>query len=257
MGESACILFESWVPDAPELKIRFIGTVRTTSGSAKWVQDAERVPGMVKAVESWRLFWLLALAASAAICLGLPLADFHSARGTAPMILRSVRYALPLFLLAFTASSLATLCPSPLTRWLLRNRRYIGLGFAFAMAWHFSFVGYSIFSFGLSASGLTARGLALDLIGLVFLVLMTLTSFRWSARRLTSANWRRLHKTGVYVIWFVATYIYLNSLRNGLDAFRVAATSLLFAALVLRVVVWINSRSRGAITTSTIGGTST
>jgi sulfoxide reductase heme-binding subunit YedZ len=212
---------------------------------------------MAKAVESWRLFWLLALATSVAACLGLPLADFHSARGTAPMILRSVRYALPLFLLAITASSLATLWPSRLTRWLLRNRRYIGLGFAFGMAWHLSFVGYSIFSFGLSASGLTARGLALDLIGLTFLLLMTLTSFRWSARRLTSANWRRLHKTGVYVIWFVAAYIYLNSLRNGVDVFRVVASSLLIAAWLLRVIVWVSSRARAAITMSRVGGTST
>jgi methionine sulfoxide reductase heme-binding subunit len=209
---------------------------------------------MAKAVESWRLFWLLALATSVANSFGLPLADFHSARGTAPMILRSLRYALPLFLLAFTASSVATLWPNRLTRWLLRNRRYFGLGFAFGMAWHLSFVGYSIFSFGLSASGLTARGLALDLIGLTFLLLMTLTSFRWSARRLTSANWRRLHKTGVYVIWFVATYIYVRHLE---DVFHVAAFSLLIAAWLLRVSAWANRRVRGTIPTSTAGGTST
>jgi sulfoxide reductase heme-binding subunit YedZ len=209
------------------------------------------------AVESWRLFWLLALTTTVATCLGLPLADFHSARGTLPMILRTVRDALPLFLVAFTASSLAALWPSQPTRWLLRNRRYVGLGFAFGMAWHFSFVGYSIFSFGLTESGLTAKALALDLIALAFLLLMTLTSFRWAARRLTIANWRRLHKTGVYVIWFVATYIYLGSLRHGGDVLHVVAFSLLIAAWLLRVTAWVNRRVRGAIATSTSGGTST
>jgi methionine sulfoxide reductase heme-binding subunit len=223
----------------------------------KWLEGAGREPSMARAVESWRLFWLLALATSVATCLSLPLADFQSARGIAPMILRSVRYALPLFLLAFTASSLATLWPSRLTMWLLRNRRYVGLGFAFGMAWHFSFVGYSIFSFGLSASGLTARALALDLIALIFLLLMTLTSFRWSARRLTNANWRRLHKTGVYVIWFVATYIYLGNVRHGGDLLHVVAFSLLIGAWLLRVIVWVNSRVRGAIPTSTSRRTST
>ena len=212
---------------------------------------------MAKAVESWWLFWLLALAISVATCLWLPLADFHSARGTAPVILRSVRYALPLFLLAFTASSLATLWPSQLTRWLLRNRRYIGLGFAFAMAWHFSFVGYSIFSFGLYASSLTVRALALDIIALIFLLFLTLTSFRWFARRLTSANWRRLHKTGVYVIWFVATYIYLGSVRHGGDVLHVVAFSLFIAAWLLRVIAWANRRTRSSIPASTAGGTST
>lgn len=205
------------------------------------------------AVESWRLFWLLALTTTVVTCLGLPLADFHSARGTLPMILRSVRDALPLFLLAFTASSLAALWPSRLTRWLLRNRRYVGLGFAFGMAWHFSFVGYSIFSFGLTESGLTAKALALDLIGLTFLLLMTLTSFRWSARRLTAAHWRHLHKTGVYVIWFVATYIYLGSLRHGGDVLHVVAFSLLIAAWLLRVTAWVNRRVRGAISTPVSG----
>jgi sulfoxide reductase heme-binding subunit YedZ len=208
---------------------------------------------MAKAFESWRLFWLLALAISVAICLQLPLADFHSARGTAPMILGSVRDALPLFLLAFTASSLARLWPSQLTRWLLRNRRYVGLGFAFGMAWHFCFVAYSLFSFGMSASGLAPRGLALDLFGLTFLLLMTLTSFRWSARRLSSANWRRLHKTGVYVIWFVATYIYMRHLESVL---HVVAFSLLIAACLLRVSAWAKGRVHGAIPTATVGHTS-
>jgi DMSO/TMAO reductase YedYZ heme-binding membrane subunit len=209
---------------------------------------------MAKAIESWRLFWMLALATSVAICSGLPLADFHSAQGTAPMISRSVRCALPLFLLAFTASSLATLWPNKVTRWLLRNRRYLGLGFAFGMAWHFSFVAYSIFSFGLS---LTPRGLALDLIALFFLVLMTLTSFRWFARRLTAARWRRLHKTGAYAIWFVPTYIYLHSLLPGGDVVRVVAFSLFIAAWLLRVFAWVNSKVRGAIPKSTAGGMQT
>jgi sulfoxide reductase heme-binding subunit YedZ len=199
---------------------------------------------MPKATESWRLFWLLALSLSAAVCLWLPLTDFHSARGIAPMILRSVRYALPLFLLAFTASSLATLWPSRLTKWLLQNRRYFGLGFAFGMAWHFSFVGYSIFSFGLSASGLTAKALALDLIAFTFLFLMTVTSFRWSARRLSIANWRRLHKVGVYAIWFVATYIYLSNVRHGGDVIHVVTLGLLICAWLLRVIAWANHRIR-------------
>lgn len=209
---------------------------------------------MAKSIESWRLFWLLALLLSLANGLWLPFADFHSARGTAPMILRSVRYALPLFLLAFSASSLARLWPSRLTRWLLRNRRFVGLGFAFGMVWHLSFVGYSIFLFGLFESGLTPRGLALDLTGLTFLILMTLTSFRWSARHLSSANWRRLHKTGIYVIWFVATYIYL---RHAGDALHIVAFALLTGAWLLRVTAWVKWRRRRAIPNAAAGGTST
>jgi methionine sulfoxide reductase heme-binding subunit len=203
---------------------------------------------MAKALESWRLFLLLALIITVATSPCLPFVDFHSAQGIQPIILRSVRYALPLFLLAFTASSLATLWPGPLTRWLLRNRRYFGLGFAFAMAWHFSFVGYSIFAFGLFGSGLTPKGFALDLFGFTFLLLMTLTSFRWSARRLTPTNWRRLHKTGVYAIWLVATYIYARHIGNVIHA---VASGLLIGAWLLRVAAWAKKRARGTIPIST------
>jgi methionine sulfoxide reductase heme-binding subunit len=195
----------------------------------------------VRPFGSWRLFWTLALIESVAILAGLPRADFHSLHGIEPIILHSVRCALPLFLLAFTASSLHTLRPSRTTRWLLSNRRYIGLAFGFAMAWHFSFVAYSIYLFG---NQLNARATALDLTGLTFLLLMALTSFQWSARRLGATNWRRLHKTGIYVIWFVATYVYLGSVRRGGDRLHYAIFATLLAAWLLRIAAWTKHRVR-------------
>jgi methionine sulfoxide reductase heme-binding subunit len=203
-------------------------------------------------LNAWSLFWVLALATSVANLLGLPHADFHSARGMSPIILLSVRCALLLFLAAFTASSLATLWPSAGTRWLLANRRYIGLSFAFGMAWHFSFVAYTIGSFG---NPLNAKATALDVIGFVFLLLLTLTSFRSAARRLSRANWRRLHKTGVYAIWLVATAIYFHSVREGGDLFHRVAFVALLAAWMLRVVAWArkrSSRTQAAARTSAI-----
>src|ERR1700733_14682971 len=189
---------------------------------------------MTPRLNSWSLFWVLALAASVADVLGLPAADFHSARGMSPIIVRTVRCALPLFLVAFTASSLATLWPSAGTRWLLANRRYIGLAFAFSMAWHFSFVAYTIWTFG---NPLNAKATALDAIGFLFLLLLTLTSFRSFARHLSPVNWRRLHKTGVYVIWLVATAIYFHSLRDG-DLLHRVVFAVLLAAWALPAVAW-------------------
>jgi methionine sulfoxide reductase heme-binding subunit len=199
---------------------------------------------MGKALGSWRLFWVLALATSTAICLGLPSTDFHTVRGMEFIILRSVRCALPLFLVAFTASSLATLWPSRGTRWLLANRRYIGLAFAFTMAWHFSFVAYSIWMFG---NRLNAKATALDVIGLIFLLLLTLTSFRWSKRRLSAATWRRLHKIGVYVIWLLATEIFFGIVRGGGDLLHDVALSVLVAAWLLRVAAWVKQRLRHSV----------
>ena len=205
-------------------------------------------------LNSWPLFWALALAASIVNLFGLPETDFHSARGMAPIILRSVRCALPLFLVAFTASSLATLWPSSGTRWVLANRRYIGLAFAFGMAWHLSFVAYTILSFG---NPLNAKATAMDVVGFVFLLLLTLTSFRPFARHLSRPNWRRLHKTGVYVIWLVASAIYFHGVREGWGLFYRVGFSVLLAAWVLRVTAWAKRRFAGgsAVPPAAITGT--
>ena len=203
--------------------------------------------GMGKTINGWRLFWALALATSVADSLGLPGTDFHTANGVEVIILRTVRCALPWFLVAFTASSLVTLWPSRITRWVRANRRYFGLAFAFGMGWHLTFVGYSILLFG---NRLNAKATALDVIGLAFLLLLTLTSFRPLARRLSPTNWRRLHKTGVYVIWLLATEIYLGIARHGGDALHDAILMLLVAAWLLRVAAWLKKRlpRRGAAT---------
>jgi hypothetical protein len=186
-------------------------------------------------INSWRLFWLLALATTAATSLGLPFADFQSAHGMEFIIKHSVRCALPLFLLAFTASSLATIWPGPLSRWLLSNRRYLGLAFAYGMALHFALVGYSVLSFG---NKLNSFVTALDLTGAGFLLAMTLTSFRWIAHHLSTVNWRRLHKTGAYAIWLLATYIYVSDVRYERDVVHALVASVFLGAWILRVAAW-------------------
>lgn len=190
---------------------------------------------MPKALASWRLFWVLALAETVAICAGLPAADLHSRRGTDVIIIHSVRCALPLFLVAFTASSLARLWPSRGTRWVLSNRRYFGVAFAFGMGWHLSFVAYSMLLLG---RRLDRISLMEDLIGLTFLIAMTLTSFRWASRHISVATWRRLHKTGIYVIWLLALYLYQGHARAGHDIFDIAAVGFLLLAGGLRAAAW-------------------
>jgi DMSO/TMAO reductase YedYZ heme-binding membrane subunit len=194
---------------------------------------------MRSSMQSWRLFRWLAFAISITICCALPFTQFRSAHGTEFIILYSVRCALPFFILAFSASSLAVLWPSQGTRWLLYNRRYFGLAFAFAMGWHLTFVAYTTFRFG---NPLNRVATALDLIGFAFLLALTLTSFRWFARWLGPAGWRRLHKTGVYVIWLLATDIYFAGARSDRDLFHAVALGILIFAWLLRVAAWTRLR---------------
>jgi hypothetical protein len=56
---------------------------------------------------------------------------------------------------------------------------------------------------------------------------------------LSPAGWRRLHKTGVYAIWLLATYIYLARARGDADLFDIAALGIFVAAWLLRAAAWI------------------
>lgn len=196
---------------------------------------------MGKKLNSWRLFWASALLISAVDCIGASSADLHTSRGTVPVIVLAVRCALPFFVVAFTSSSLAALWPDEWTRWLLSNRRYFGLAFALGMAWHFTFVGYWFSAFGVH---LNRTVITLDLIGLTFLLALTVTSFRWVSRRLSAMAWRRLHKTGVYAIWLLATYTYAESVRWGPDAFNLSALAILLAAWGVRFAAWFHRLQR-------------
>jgi hypothetical protein len=79
-------------------------------------------------LSGWRLTWILVIAiavgsATAAAIVG-------GVDGANLGIRITARTSAVLFLLAFTASSLYQLWPTPTTKWIRRNRRYLGVGFA-------------------------------------------------------------------------------------------------------------------------------
>jgi DMSO/TMAO reductase YedYZ heme-binding membrane subunit len=113
--------------------------------------------------------------------------------------------ALP-FLMLFTASSLYRLRPSATTRWLMANRRYLGLSVAASHFWHL--LGIIAFVQLYLNEPLETVTLVFGSAGFVFLALMAATSTD-AAQRALGAWWDRLHKTGVYVVWldFIFTYM--------------------------------------------------
>lgn len=183
---------------------------------------------------AWQLFWGIALVLSGLMVTRLSQLDLGSVRDTRQIVLWSVRCAIPLFLVAFCASSLAVLWPGRVTRWLVANRRYFGLAFAFGMAWHLSFVGYWLMTFPLH---LNRIALSMDLFALMFLVILSLTSFQYFARRLGAGNWRLIHKAGIYSIWLVLTYIYSAGARER-DPYYICMFIVLVGAWGLRAAAW-------------------
>ena len=93
------------------------------------------VPTSQSAWHGWRLFAVLAVAVLCMTALVLAL-QAQPVEGLRSAIRATARSSFALFLAAFLASSLATLVPGPGTRALLRERRYLGLAFAFSHAVH-------------------------------------------------------------------------------------------------------------------------
>ena len=144
--------------------------------------------------------------------------------------------------MVFAAGALAQLFPSATTRWLKRNRRYLGLSFALA---HFIHLG-ALTSFFI------AIGEAPDIVTIigggayVLIAAMALTSNDWSVKTLGPKVWRRLHLVGIAYVWLIFMNSYIGRLTSETPPepkviFAITA-GLGFLALGLRIAAWIARR---------------
>lgn len=106
-----------------------------------------------------------------------------------------------LFTSAFIASALRRVWPTALSRWMLQNRRYLGVSFAVSHVIHLAAIvalTATVPTFELPPVTVVAGGIAY-----VFIAAMTATSFDRSAAWLGPRAWKILHTTGVYYIWLI------------------------------------------------------
>ena len=163
-----------------------------------------------KALNEWRLFWLISTPISISMIVAMLQTDAWSGSAVSAMIQLSVRCAVPLLYLAFAASSLQQLFPAAFTRWLLRNRKIMGLSFAAAMAWQLFFILWlvTVYSDYYMEGVYVLRDVIEGVVGYSFLIAMTLTSFKFGRKHLQPKSWRLLHKSGIYAIWMYAYSVY-------------------------------------------------
>jgi hypothetical protein len=156
-----------------------------------------------KAVNGWSLFSLIMLPMCLIIAFALTRIDLASADDISSMIQVSVRCSVPWLYLAFAASSLQSLSPSAFSRWLMRNRRIVGLCFAGGMAWQLTFILWMVtahWSYYVEDVYLFTD-IMVQIPGYLFLIAMTSTSFMPVRRKLSGMQWRMLHKLGIYFLW--------------------------------------------------------
>ena len=151
----------------------------------------------------------------------------------------TARAGFPFLIIAYSASSLVRLWPNGLTKALLRDRRWWGLGFAGAHSAHlcgivnfFAVRGESI------PPGVIAGGGA----AYVLMYAMAATSFP-AAQRALGKNWKRLHTVGIHYLWLIFAFAYVGkALAGEHPLFSIPYALIALAALGLRIIVWRRAR---------------
>lgn len=155
----------------------------------------------------------------------------------------SAQTSVALFCAAFAASSVRIAWKSAASAWLLRNRRYVGVSFAFSHAAHLAALVALAqvspeFVSGLNPVTLVGGGLAYAFIGL-----MAATSSDRAVAALGRQRWQRLHKVGGYYVWILFAQSYLPRAFLVSPAYALPS-ALLILAIGLRLYAARRSRPR-------------
>jgi hypothetical protein len=183
----------------------------------------------------------------------MPTQNLSGPTGVSEMIQMTVRCSVPLLYLAFAASAMKVLFPGKLTRWLLRNRRSIGLSYAAAMAWQLFFIlwmwtGHWDYY---TEEVYSLEDILFQVTGYLFIFAMTMTSFFPIRRRMNPLFWRVLHKTGIYFLWFTVadTYYYELTYYNDRQVIDYIFATAGLLVYLMRVAAWGRVRLMKTATT--------
>jgi len=174
------------------------------------------------------------------MCAVILLASGTGEEGWRAVVRATARTSLVLFTAAYVASALRAFHRGAATKWLLANRRYVGLSYAVSHTLHLAAIvtlSRVAADFATSAVALVFGGLAY-----VFLYAMVLTSNDRAVAAMGIANWRRLHRAGMHYNWFIFAQSYLpRALAEPAD--YAPAAALVIGGAALRVAAYVRARS--------------
>lgn len=197
-----------------------------------------------KLLNGWPLFWLIAFLTLAVMYAGFVLIGVSTPEATVNMIRLSVQLASPWVFLAFVATPMTLLFPGNLSKWLLRNRRYLGLSFAAGFGWQAVFIGvlFALHSAYYWQQLHNDIDLLLRMLSYVFLMALTVTSFFSVRRKIRPQHWRWLHLAGIWYFWAAIWASYAPmALSSNAKTIDVVYSVLGLLALILRVAALLKS----------------
>ncbi|AGI23117.1 ferric reductase-like transmembrane domain-containing protein [Pseudomonas sp. MT3] len=202
-------------------------------------------PVETASLQGWRLFSLLSLLVLIVTALAL-WAQPQWVEALRSSIRVTARTSFALFLATFLASSLAALVPSAFTRGLLRERRFLGLAFAFSHAVHAVLILLYVKFFPETFwHGRSAAANIPGSIGYLFIILLTITSFPAAVKLLGFRLWKGLHSTGTWVIAGVFLLSFYKRLPMG--SWYPLGFGLIFSALAFKLIAKLAGRLRRSV----------
>jgi sulfoxide reductase heme-binding subunit YedZ len=199
-----------------------------------------------RVLNGWPFFGLVAGLTFAAMVAGYVLIGVATPEGAVNMIRLSVQLASPWVFLAFVATPMTQLFPGNLSKWLLRNRRYLGLSFAAGFGWQAVFIGVllALHNAYYWEELHNDIDLFLRMVSYVFLLAMTVTSFFPVRRRMRPEHWRWLHLVGIWYFWAAIWASYAPmALSSDAKTIDVVYTVLGLLVLVLRITAFLKTRA--------------
>ena len=124
------------------------GSGSRAEGGRSWAEGEDMTEAAAteraRCPEGWTLLaWVMGLASVAVTTLGTTV-DVTTGAGGVSTVRTSFRLPTPWLFLALAASSLAILFSAGPTRWLILNRRMLGLCFAASMCWQLVFIAWTL-----------------------------------------------------------------------------------------------------------------
>ncbi|MEP5567663.1 MAG: hypothetical protein ABJN62_07515 [Halioglobus sp.] len=193
-------------------------------------------------LNGWPFFWLVAGLTFAGMVAGYLLMGVTTPEAAVNMIRLSVQFASPWVFLAFVAAPLTQLFPGNFSKWLLRNRRYLGLSFAAGFGWQAVFIGVLLTSHNAYYWEELHNDvdLLLRMASYVFLFALTITSFFPVRRKMRSEHWRWLHLVGIWYFWAAIWASYAPmAMSSDAKTIDVVYTVIGLVAVVLRIAAYL------------------
>lgn len=174
-----------------------------------------------------------AAAALAALLVAVGLEHGAGEAGVRAAIRATAASSLALLLVAFSASGLHRVVRRPLTAWLLRNRRWIGLSMALSHTVHLAAIVTLAARWPAAGAAIPPETRVAGSLGYLALAVLVATSNDRAVARLGTSRWRAVQRGACWVLWLV----FLLSYAPGAAASpgNALAVGLLVAVAALRL----------------------